>query len=238
MQAIVLLVALTVFVGAPFGTQTNVPQLNAPALQPGSGISDPVLVTEVKPDYTPEAKRRRLEGTVELDAVVLPDGSVDLRSLKITRSLDATFGLDEEAKKAVRQWKFRPALCNRPDGCAQIQRGQPVPVLVSVELTFSLHGHPFYKASFPGLTNPVAVKTVNPDYDDAARQERIQGTVKLGGIVEPDGTISGIHVIKSLDERLDRQAIKALGQWKFNPGQKDGVAVRVETQIEMTFSLK
>jgi protein TonB len=112
-----------------------------------------------------------------------------------------------------------------------------VSVLVSAELTFTLRV-PFYHPGFPGVTNPVPVKTVNPDYDDAARQDRIEGAVKLGGIVEPDGTISWVHVIKSLDERLDGQAIKALGQWQFNPGRKDGVPVRVEIQIDMTFSLK
>jgi len=108
------------------------------AFQPGNGITEPVLVHEVKPNYTGDAMRAKLQGVVEMDAVVLPDGSIDPRSLKVTRSLDSTFGLDEEAKKAVRQWKFRPAMCTRPNGCGGIPRGQAVPVLVSVELTFTL----------------------------------------------------------------------------------------------------
>jgi TonB family protein len=235
-QAIVLLVALTVFVGTPQGPQGT--QSDEQVYQPGNGISDPVLIKEVKPVYTPEARQRRLEGTVELDAVVLPDGSVDPRSLKITRSLDATFGLDEEAKKAVGQWKFRPAVCNRQDGCLKVQRGEPVPVLVSVELTFSLHHGPVYRVGDAGVTGPFVLKQVNPDYDTAARQEGIQGSVRLVAIVETDGTASAIRVIKSLDERLDQRAIKALGQWQFNPGHKDGAAVRVQTEFEMTFSLK
>jgi protein TonB len=108
------------------------------AYAPGNGISDPILVREVKPNYTGDAMRAKIQGVVEMDAVVLPDGTVDPRSLKVTRSLDATFGLDEEAKKAVKQWKFRPAVCNRPNGCGQFKSGQPLPVLVSVELTFTL----------------------------------------------------------------------------------------------------
>jgi protein TonB len=108
------------------------------AYAPGNGISDPILVREVKPNYTGDAMRAKIQGVVEMDAVVLPDGSIDPRSLKVTRSLDATFGLDEEAKKAVKQWKFRPAVCNRPNGCGQFKAGQPLPVLVSVELTFTL----------------------------------------------------------------------------------------------------
>ena len=108
------------------------------AFAPGNGITDPTLIHEVKPNYTGDAMRAKLQGVVEMDATVLPDGTVDPRSLKITRSLDATFGLDEEAKKAVRQWRFRPAMCMRQEGCGGIPRGQAVPVLVSVELTFTL----------------------------------------------------------------------------------------------------
>lgn len=108
------------------------------AYQPGNGITDPEVVREVKPNYTGDAMRAKIQGTVDLEAVVMPDGTVQPASLKITRSLDPTFGLDEEAKKAVRQWRFRPGVCNRQEGCAGIPRGQAVPVLVVVELTFTL----------------------------------------------------------------------------------------------------
>lgn len=108
------------------------------AFQPGNGITQPELIHEVKPNYTGDAMRAKLQGVVEMDAVVLPDGTIDARSLKITRSLDVNFGLDDEAKKAVRQWKFRPAVCTRLNGCGAAQHGQAVPVLVSVELTFTL----------------------------------------------------------------------------------------------------
>ena len=44
------------------------------------------------------------------------------------RSLDSTFGLDNEAVKAARQWRFKPGT----------RLGQPVPVLVTIELSFAL----------------------------------------------------------------------------------------------------
>jgi TonB family protein len=47
-----------------------------------------------------------------------------------------------------------------------------------------------------------------------------------------------IRVKRGLDERLDREAVKALGQWRFRPGQKDGQDVRVRISIEMTFSAR
>jgi TonB family protein len=94
----------------------------------GNGVTSPVLVREVKPNYTGDAMRAKLQGIVEMEAVVLADGTVDPKSIRITRSLDANLGLDQQAIIAVKQWRFRPGL----------YRGQPVPVRVNVELTFTL----------------------------------------------------------------------------------------------------
>src|SRR5688572_27347354 len=96
--------------------------------QIGNGVTSPVLIREVKPNYTGDAMRAKLQGVVEMEAVVMPDGSVDPNRIKITRSLDSTFGLDQQAIIAVKQWRFRPGTF----------KGQPVPVLVNVELTFTL----------------------------------------------------------------------------------------------------
>jgi protein TonB len=96
--------------------------------QIGNGVTSPQLIKEVKPNYTGDAMRAKLQGVVEMEAVVLADGTVDPNRIKITRSLDSTFGLDQQAVIAVKQWRFRPGT----------YKGQPVPVLVNVELTFTL----------------------------------------------------------------------------------------------------
>jgi TonB family protein len=98
------------------------------AYQIGNGVTSPQLVKEVKPNYTGDAMRAKLQGVVEMEAVVLPDGTVDPNRIKITRSLDSNFGLDQQAIIAVKQWRFRPGM----------YKGQPVPVIVNVELTFTL----------------------------------------------------------------------------------------------------
>jgi protein TonB len=94
----------------------------------GNGVISPVLIKEVKPAYTVNAMQAKLQGVVEMEAVVLPDGSVDPGSIRVTRSLDSRFGLDQQAIIAVKQWLFRPGTLN----------GQPVAVRVNVELMFSL----------------------------------------------------------------------------------------------------
>jgi protein TonB len=94
--------------------------------RPGSGVTLPRVIQEVKPQYTSDAMRAKVQGTVLLECVVRPDGAVD--DVHVLRSLDPAFGLDEEAKKAARRWRFAPGT----------RMGQPVPVLVTIELTFSL----------------------------------------------------------------------------------------------------
>jgi protein TonB len=92
----------------------------------GSGIEDPVPVREVKPNYTNDAMRMRIRGTAVLECIVLADGTVG--PVRILRSLDHTFGLDEEAIKAAKQWRFRPAR----------RQGQPVAILITIAMDFNM----------------------------------------------------------------------------------------------------
>jgi len=57
---------------------------------------------------------------------VLVDGTVT--ALRVVKSLDSVFGLDEQALKAVREWRFKPGT----------RFGQPVPVQVSIAVSFTL----------------------------------------------------------------------------------------------------
>ena len=98
------------------------------AYRPGNGVSLPRVLREVKPRYTAEAMRAKVQGTVLLECIVQPDGTVG--PVRIVRSLDSTFGLDEEAIKAAKEWRFAPGI--------QAQTGQAVPVIITIELTFTL----------------------------------------------------------------------------------------------------
>jgi periplasmic protein TonB len=90
------------------------------------GVSAPSLIYEVKPNFTVDAMRAKIQGIVLMDVVVLANGSVDPARIRITRSLGP--GLDQQALIAVRQWKFRPSR----------RLGQPVASRVTVELAFTL----------------------------------------------------------------------------------------------------
>lgn len=90
-----------------------------------------------------------------------------------------------------------------------------------------------------GITLPKVVKEVKPVYTPGALKARIQGSVGLEAIVLETGAVGEVTVVRSLDTQhgLDDEAVKALKQWQFEPGTKDGKAVRVRLEVEMTFKL-
>jgi protein TonB len=94
--------------------------------QPGSGIINPTIISSAKPSYTSEAMLRHMQGTVLLECIVTRTGSVD--ACRVVRSLDAMFGLDEQALKAARQFRFNPGR----------RQGEPVAVRVLIEIAFNM----------------------------------------------------------------------------------------------------
>jgi TonB family protein len=96
------------------------------AYRPGGDVKPPRLVSEVKPHYTPEAMEARIQGSLKLEAVVLDTG--DVGDVEVTQSLDDIYGLDNEAVKALKQWRFEPGT----------KDGKPVAVLIEVEMSFTL----------------------------------------------------------------------------------------------------
>ena len=92
--------------------------------RPGDGVTNPVPLSQPRPNYTVEAMRAKVTGEVIFEAVVEPNGTVS--NLKILKGL--SFGLNEEAVKAARQWLFKPAMAD----------GKPVPILVTLIVEFNL----------------------------------------------------------------------------------------------------
>jgi TonB family protein len=81
------------------------------------GVSLPVPLSKVEPQYTEEARKARLQGTVILEVEVRPDGTVDPDSITVIQGLG--MGLTEKAIEAVQQWTFKPAYKNgKPMGVA------------------------------------------------------------------------------------------------------------------------
>ena len=115
------------------------------------GLSKPIALQSVRPQYTPEALRARVHGSVSVQVVVGADGAVErARVVTVMWSVVGDFepttawssdtdstapftqvtpGLVANALTAAKAWKFKPGTLN----------GAPVPVLTTLTLTFDLH---------------------------------------------------------------------------------------------------
>ena len=124
--------------GAGEGVGTGVGSGRGPGVGPGSGggtggglyrpggaVTPPTLASQVRPSYTNEALRQRIQGAILLEAIVRASGEPS--NIRVIRSLDPG-GLDEQAIVAVRQWRFNPGRL----------AGVPVDVLVMIVLDFSI----------------------------------------------------------------------------------------------------
>jgi TonB family protein len=90
------------------------------------GIKNPEPIFQPKPPYTEEGRKNRAEGSVVLEVVVRTDGTVD--GFKIMRGLG--YGLEEQAIQTIAsKWRFKPATLN----------GTPVDVLVTIDVSFTIH---------------------------------------------------------------------------------------------------
>lgn len=88
-----------------------------------------------------------------------------------------------------------------------------------------------------GVSAPRLLNKVEPVYSEEAREAKVQGTAVLEIEVWPDGKAHNIRVVRGLGRGLDEEAVKALEQWEFEPGMKDGEPVRVAATVEMNFRM-
>ncbi|MBO5314623.1 MAG: energy transducer TonB [Prevotella sp.] len=79
----------------------------------------------------------------------------------------------------------------------------------------------------------------NMEYPVVAAEAGIQGRVVVQFVVEKDGSVSGAHVVRSVDPALDREALRVVSKMpNWIPGKQNGSAVRVKYTVPVTFRLQ
>jgi len=114
--------SLPVSVGAQVDVVFSLRSANA--VRMGAGMSPSTVLQRVEPQYTDEARRTRLSGTVVLQAVIKSDGTVDV--LRVVRGLP--LGLTDSAIEAIKQWQFRPGQ----------KDGQNADIALNIEVNFNI----------------------------------------------------------------------------------------------------
>jgi TonB family protein len=85
------------------------------------------------------------------------------------------------------------------------------------------------------LSQPQPTRKVDPAYPMQLMRENVAGTVILYAVIRANGTVGNIRVLRGVDTRLDKYAIEAISQWKFNPATKNGSPVDVEATFQIPF---
>jgi TonB family protein len=112
-----------------------------------------------------------------------------------------------------------------------------LPLQLFCLLSFPQHPYPGVYRVGGGVTPPVPIYRVEPEFSELAREAGFQGSVLVKLVVGPDGLVQSPSVVKAIGMGLDEAALAAVQQWKFKPGTKEGQPVPVFAQIEVTFRL-
>ncbi len=199
-----------------------------PAREPlrkvGGGVIAPVVIDSVEPEFSDQARAAKFNGSVIVGLIVNSQGIPE--NVHVIRGVG--MGLDENAVRAVQQYRFRPATEN----------GNPVPVLINVEINFQVFKSPKPVAS-SGIHPPQPVEEHEPVFTDAAKQLRYTATSLLHIMIKEDGTVVDPYVIRPAGLGLDEEALRAVGHYRFKPATRsDGTPIPSVLQIEVHFQVQ
>ena len=216
------------------------------------------LVVDHDPEATAKA-RANLQSQVrvsdvhqEIQAQILwNDAPLDAAAKTLARMLDAELSLDPSLSSrriSLNQdrdtaWAALNALCQQA-ACRWRMANEPKRLLVVLPASAA----PFESGLAPGIahvgepgvTAPRLVHRAGPRYTEAARQAKIEGRVDVDCVVQPDGTVGQVHVVRSLDKvhGLDAEAVIAAKLHVFEPGTKDGKPTPVVARLTFTFTIR
>jgi TonB family protein len=98
--------------------------------------------------------------------------------------------------------------------------------------------HPIFLGGHGGIGAPTCISCPDPQYNDYARRDRIQGTSVFNVLVSPEGRAVRLQPVRLIGEGLDEEAFKIIKTWRFKPAiNKEGTPVYVIIPIEVTFRL-
>lgn len=192
-------------------------------------LSDSVASTPARrvsgrrPWYPEAARAKQAFGLVRLELEVLPSGKVG----RVQAIGNPDPDLLVAARDAVAGWKFEPAT----------RGGRAVASSYLVDLDFELPGNDTQAHAFEGLTPPVRLLAVEPEYPDVAREQGVEGELAAVLTIDSQGHVAAVRISKSLSPELDRAAEEALLQWRFAPARLGERAVESTYAVTIRFDL-
>lgn len=97
-------------------------------------------------------------------------------------------------------------------------------------------GGPYRPGS--GVEPPRLLREVKPSYTDEARRRNIAGEVVLEIVVNENGSVGDVRIVRGLGHGLDERAVAAVRQWRFAPARRLGTPVSVLVEVAVEFALR
>ena len=202
-----------------------------------------------KVDSVSEAESNPTKGIVKVDTLERLDGDVEYKSPVDTVIVDKD---SATIKKRTASFQAPAPKTEKKDSAVCEEEELPIGMVGAVDPVPMPNPYldpDFYERvfdvveqmpSFPGGQQKLMdYLSENIRYPKELAEACIQGRVIVSFIVEKDGSISNVKVLKSLDPLLDKEAVRVVsGMPKWNPGKQNDVAVRVRYIIPVTFRLK
>src|SRR5262245_15612581 len=85
------------------------------------------------------------------------------------------------------------------------------------------------------IVKPVLTHRVNPEYPEVARKARVEGVVILEAIINKNGDVENVKVLRGVHPLLDQAAVNAVLKWRYKPPTSNG---KVHTTVTVNFKLK
>jgi protein TonB len=91
-----------------------------------------------------------------------------------------------------------------------------------------------------GVVAPEAIYNPRPNYPPAAERQRISGVVLLDVLVDENGAVQDVKLVRGIkpDFGLDAAAAAAVRTWRYKPATKNGVRVKIRMSVAVTFKLQ
>jgi len=91
---------------------------------------------------------------------------------------------------------------------------------------------------FGAVTRPVIIDGPQPRYTETGRRAGVQGTVIVEAIINEQGRVTDLRILKTLPMGLDQAAVDAVRSWRFKPATLAGKAVKVFYTLTVNFTLQ
>ncbi len=185
--------------------------------------------------YPQQSKDQGVEGKVVVEFVVEKDGSI--QDVSVKKGLDPL--CDKEAKRVI---------ANMPNWTPGLKDGKAVRVSFALPINFALNqedNSEVFKVvedmpEFPGGMNAMmSYLGDNITYPEAAKEEGVQGRVFVSFVIEKDGRVTNVKLLRGIGGACDEEALRVVSEMpRWKPGYSEGKAVRVAYNLPIKYSLK